>query len=68
MVVKLSVAYCAAAFGFESRVILDGSQTGALIVCNEDGFESRVILDGSQTQVGIAQVGTAVWESCYFRW
>ena len=34
---------------FESRVILDGSQTILLGRYNDDGFESRVILDGSQT-------------------
>ena len=34
---------------FESRVVLDGSQTGYAL--NEVGslFESRVVLDGSQT-------------------
>ena len=34
---------------FESRVILDGSQTLRIIMLYLGGFESRVILDGSQT-------------------
>mgnify|MGYP001858642713 CR=1 FL=1 len=34
---------------FESRVILDGSQTGDKFVAFYALFESRVILDGSQT-------------------
>ena len=34
---------------FESRVILDGSQTSILAVIGFLSFESRVILDGSQT-------------------
>ena len=34
---------------FESRVILDGSQTCDNENPKRDGFESRVILDGSQT-------------------
>ena len=34
---------------FESRVILDGSQTTILIAIFSVVFESRVILDGSQT-------------------
>ena len=36
---------------FESRVVLDGSQTelvGARVI---DEFESRVVLDGSQTGI-----------------
>ena len=35
---------------FESRVILDGSQTVARRHTSASTFESRVILDGSQTQ------------------
>ena len=38
-------------FPFESRVILDGSQTVYTLVQPSDKFESRVILDGSQTQL-----------------
>ena len=34
---------------FESRVILDGSQTEIRTVIVRGLFESRVILDGSQT-------------------
>ena len=34
---------------FESRVILDGSQTARRRLGAGWGFESRVILDGSQT-------------------
>ena len=34
---------------FESRVILDGSQTVFMLVASMVMFESRVILDGSQT-------------------
>ena len=34
---------------FESRVILDGSQTVSMTFCMAALFESRVILDGSQT-------------------
>ena len=36
---------------FESRVILDGSQTTLLTFIYLSLFESRVILDGSQTRV-----------------
>mgnify|MGYP001624314185 CR=1 FL=1 len=34
---------------FESRVILDGSQTIEVTTVPTQPFESRVILDGSQT-------------------
>ena len=34
---------------FESRVILDGSQTDTTLFIKTLRFESRVILDGSQT-------------------
>ena len=34
---------------FESRVILDGSQTNNIAMQFSAAFESRVILDGSQT-------------------
>ena len=37
---------------FESRVILDGSQTNLISVSFLRLFESRVILDGSQTLIG----------------
>ena len=39
---------------FESRVVLDGSQTFAQDFCFSLPFESRVVLDGSQT--GACQV------------
>ena len=34
---------------FESRVVLDGSQTEGVKCLIENLFESRVVLDGSQT-------------------
>ena len=49
MVVKRTHLSRNAIWLFESRVILDGSQTILLGRFNDDGFESRVILDGSQT-------------------
>ena len=49
MVVKLIVAAVACERSFESRVILDGSQTGNSTCQTRPMFESRVILDGSQT-------------------
>ena len=36
---------------FESRVVLDGSQTGDVCEAAPAAFESRVVLDGSQTPV-----------------
>ena len=39
---------------FESRVILDGSQTGNNLTVVYIEFESRVILDGSQTKEGLS--------------
>ena len=53
---------------FESRVILDGSQTESYIGETLDEFESRVILDGSQTETLLVRIRLRVWESCYFRW
>ena len=51
MVVKLRfIAYVIGGM-FESRVILDGSQTFATGADRIAKFESRVILDGSQTLV-----------------
>ena len=41
---------------FESRVVLDGSQTNAPFLGNSIRFESRVVLDGSQTICGIEPV------------
>ena len=38
---------------FESRVILDGSQTAVDAISVDNKFESRVILDGSQTLLDI---------------
>ena len=35
---------------FESRVVLDGSQTGEVPNPHARRFESRVVLDGSQTE------------------
>ena len=49
MVVKPSSPLKPHRFGFESRVILDGSQTRYRGGIFGSGFESRVILDGSQT-------------------
>ena len=44
---------------FESRVILDGSQTSPPFPGHRFSFESRVILDGSQTWV--VQQQSAIW-------
>ena len=49
MVVKLNRVGDYAPAGFESRVILDGSQTEQAKEAYNILFESRVILDGSQT-------------------
>ena len=49
MVVKLTILCCRLRLRFESRVILDGSQTSEVVNQAGDAFESRVILDGSQT-------------------
>ena len=38
---------------FESRVILDGSQTRDSVLARAPAFESRVILDGSQTRLSV---------------
>ena len=54
--------------GFESRVILDGSQTYYDNARSLKSFESRVILDGSQTEQQLRLNTYDVWESCYFRW
>ena len=35
---------------FDSRVVLDGSQTNKRIRLELDPFDSRVVLDGSQTR------------------
>ena len=35
---------------FESRVVLDGSQTFRSVLMQSGEFESRVVLDGSQTK------------------
>mgnify|MGYP005769695295 len=50
MVVKLARSCGVHISGFESRVILDGSQTTSKVVRMQSLFESRVILDGSQTE------------------
>ena len=55
MVVKLKLSDFMTAVGFESRVILDGSQTLCGIHNFILRFESRVILDGSQTQHHLQQ-------------
>ena len=49
MVVKLISDFMASNIRFESRVILDGSQTNPKSGADVSVFESRVILDGSQT-------------------
>ena len=49
MVVKPRTSSFRTARRFESRVILDGSQTTAERMIASRQFESRVILDGSQT-------------------
>ena len=49
MVVKPSPTTKSTTEVFESRVILDGSQTLVLVRTFGVEFESRVILDGSQT-------------------
>ncbi len=49
MVVKHVWSYRATITPFESRVILDGSQTLSSLLNRQRQFESRVILDGSQT-------------------
>ena len=49
MVVKLIFLQVKICSWFESRVILDGSQTYPRLCMRELKFESRVILDGSQT-------------------
>ena len=51
MVVKRIGRRLSAAGRFESRVILDGSQTHMRLSWMAGSFESRVILDGSQTSV-----------------
>ena len=45
---------------FESRVVLDGSQTILPLSWDDAEFESRVVLDGSQTEVWSQQVFTIV--------
>ena len=62
MVVKLSLIVIFLLLKFESRVILDGSQTDLCICQAYPSFESRVILDGSQTTDVIGWVGD-VFES-----
>ena len=47
---------------FESRVILDGSQTMDELVKDLTLFESRVILDGSQTKP-LADTAFSLFES-----
>ena len=49
MVVKLRIKAELTKLVFESRVILDGSQTLPINLPRSIQFESRVILDGSQT-------------------
>ena len=49
MVVKLNEDSSGSTPKFESRVILDGSQTIGIPAPVDSQFESRVILDGSQT-------------------
>ena len=68
MVVKPKSLRTIFACGFESRVILDGSQTFIIFSVVRVLFESRVILDGSQTKTNNEIYNRGVWESCYFRW
>ena len=51
MVVKQYGRHTPSGARFESRVILDGSQTSKSTDVEPYVFESRVILDGSQTTV-----------------
>ena len=51
MVVKLGMYVILSGLEFESRVILDGSQTISMAFLPLLEFESRVILDGSQTSL-----------------
>ncbi len=58
MVVKPTEVIKLPILEFESRVILDGSQTYSFVHTKPSRFESRVILDGSQTGFNIvAQAG-----------
>ena len=50
MVVKLSVQLQQIQSQFESRAVLDGSQTPSTGTLRAGGFESRAVLDGSQTE------------------
>ena len=59
MVVKLGPAALPWYFAFESRVVLDGSQTCAKDEKAANSFESRVVLDGSQTEEAIEAMS---WE------
>ena len=59
MVVKQRCDLCRLALRFESRVILDGSQTSWCKLKILHLFESRVILDGSQT--GECGVSMSLW-------
>ena len=49
MVVKLWFLWSGAESAFESRAVLDGSQTRVPVDILDPGFESRAVLDGSQT-------------------
>ena len=49
MVVKLGLHRGRLSPRFESRAVLDGSQTGGIIRRADVAFESRAVLDGSQT-------------------
>ena len=62
MVVKQRSARSPVVIEFESRVILDGSQTNDQSGWNQTTFESRVILDGSQTYYEGA-ITTTMFES-----
>ena len=55
MVVKLGGDAKGIIAAFESRVILDGSQTMLKLFPICDLFESRVILDGSQTLLNVKE-------------
>ena len=60
MVVKLLSVLFFILMMFESRVILDGSQTNKFSRMQRLLFESRVILDGSQTNASLQKRDLAV--------
>ena len=57
MVVKPSTGVIYAACPFESRAVLDGSQTLSPMLLHRSAFESRAVLDGSQTSLSSTLFG-----------